>query len=339
MPPDLKFEDIINGILSFSKSLNSITNLNSIDVERRGQAVNLLYLLRERSCLAVLDDLQLGLSIADLKKYCGDRSAILVTRQSANDGDLRMPLFEFDDASKILEHGLSSRCPEDIFKIVWDTIGGHPLALRLMNAGVRNGSWNDLRYDCAAIGEYSDTDRLYRLADRLLGRLKNLIERELSFFSWCDSARVDRSFARRAIFPVGFRKLDESCLLAADRNDVIRLHDIVYAAIPTLHLAVDTYSDSFNAALDAFIDDIAFGTPTALSFINFRHIHSDKIKTLLASNPERSTCLYCLTQAWSDQEVDLSLVGDPIARANKVAASCVPTDIDVSAICEAIEAI
>jgi len=320
-------------------SVTSINDLHSINVKRRAQAVNLLHLLSQRSCLVILDDFRLGLSITELKKFCGDKSAILVTRQSAFDGDVRMPLLGRDDARKLLEQGVSSRCPDEVFETVWSTIGGHPLALRLMNAGVRNGSWENLPDDCAAIGEYPDEDRLQRLADRLLGRLERLLEKELTFFAWCDSICIDRSFARRTLAHVGIRKLDEACLLAADRNDVVRLHDIVKSAISTLQLPVDKYSPVFDAALDSHVIKMVFGESNALNFLNFCHIHCDKLRALLQAKHERSTCLYCLTQVWADQEIDLSLVGDPIARANKIACSNSPTDIGVSAVCEAIEAI
>ena len=320
-------------------TFTSINDLQCVNIKRRGESVNLLNLLHERTCLVILDDFRLGLSIAELKKYCADKSAIFVTRQSAFDGDIRMPLLGYDDARKLLQHGLSSTCPDSVFDIVWRTIGGHPLALRLMNAGVRNGSWEDLLADCTAIGEYLDEDRLQRLADRLLGRLEHLLEKELTLFAWCDTARIDRSFARRALAHVGIRKLDEACLLAADRIDVVRLHDIVKSALPSLHLPVDRYSAGFDEALDSHVTDMVFGETNSLSFLNFCHIHSPKLKALLQFKPERSTCLYCLTHVWNDQEVDIALVGDPIDRAKKIAITGMPTDIDVSAVYEAIEAI
>ena len=75
-----------------------------------------------------------------------------------------------------------------------------------MNAGVKQSSWEDLYSDCDAIGEYEDEQRVQRFADRLLGRLRSSLERELALFLWSGSDRVDRSFTRRAILPVGVRK-------------------------------------------------------------------------------------------------------------------------------------
>lgn len=314
-------------------------NLGGIEVDRRGHRVNLLHLLRDRSCLAILDDLRIGLTAQDLKALCGSRSAILVTRQTAREGDVRIPLLCRDDARLLLEHDLPSKCPDDIFEVVWKTIGGHPQALRLMNAGVRTGSWDDLPGDCEAIGQYPDEDQLQKLADRLLGRLEALLEKELAFFIWCRSARVDRSFARRALGAVGLRKLDDTCLLAPDRSDVVRLHEIVSSVIPALNVPVDKYAVAFDADLDTQIEELVFGAGTALSFLNFCHVHGAKLEALLQVNPDRSTCLYCLANTWSEHEVKPSLIGDPIARAKAVKSSSAPRDIDVSAICEAVEAL
>ena len=319
--------------------IKAINDLQAVDVERRGHRLNVLHLLRDRSCLLILDDFRVPLTAAELKHFCGKESAILVTRQSAYDGDFRMPLLERPEARALLEQGSPTPCPDKVFEVVWKTVGGHPLALRLMNAGVRGGSWEDLPADCAAIGHYEDVDRPQRLADRLLDRLRYLLERELAFVAWCKTSRLDRSFARRALGPVGVRKMDRACLLAPDRSDVVRVHDIVYSAIPTLNVPVDQFVTAFDAALDAHVEQLAFGEDTSLSFLNFRQVHGPKLESLLRANPGRSSCLYCLAHSWSDEWVALLLVGDPIARANEIREAADPKDIDVSAICEAVEAI
>lgn len=322
-----------------AETIQAVDDLHAVDVERRCNKLNLFHLLRERSCLVILDDLRFGLSATELKHHCGEKSAILVTRQSAFDGDVRIPFLDRDEARTLLEQNVAGGCPDNVFDVVWNTVGGHPLALRLLNAGVRHGSWDELSGDCAAIGQYPDGDRVQRLADRLLGRLERLLEKELAFFAWCSSARVDRSFARRVLSSVGLRKLDDACLLVADRNDVLRLHDIVLSAISTLLLPVEKYATGFDEVLDSYVEDLVFGTPSALSFLTFCQVHGSKLDTLLRANPDRSTCLYCLTHTWSDQGVDLPLLGNPISRANAITSSGAPKDIEVCAVCEAIEAI
>jgi tetratricopeptide (TPR) repeat protein len=322
-----------------ASSIEDARELRSIEVERHGHRINLEHLLRDRSCLAILDDLRIGVSTVELQTICGSRSAVLVTRQSAFDGDIRMPLLEREDARSLLEQGAGDSCPDNVFDIIWDAVGGHPLAIRLMSAGVRHSSWDELAIDCKSIGQYADADKLQRLADRLLGRLERLLEKELAFVAWCQSIRLDRNFVRFVLGSIGIRKIDDACLTAADRADVLRVHEIVYSSMQTIALHVDRYEAEFNSRLDSYIEQLAFERGTSLQFLSFCQVHSSRLEDLLTRNPNRSGCLFCLAHAWSDQEIELSLLGDPLSRAQALTTSTVIRDIDVSAICESVEAI
>lgn len=313
-------------------------DLNAVSVERRVHKLNLLHWLRDRSCLVVLDNLTARLSSEELRQYCSSKSAVIVTRQVSVEGDMRMPLLERTEARSLLEQGVG-RCPDDVFEVVWKTVGGHPMALRLMNSGVRSSSWEDLKEDCAAIGEYLDEDGLQRLADRLLERLRPVVERELALFLWCKSARLDRSFARFVLKPVGLRKLDEACLLAADRKDVARLHDIVYASAHSIKIPTEKYAAEFDAALDSHIEAITLAEGLDLSFLNFIDVHGQMIKALLHEIPGRSTLAYCLAHSSADKDVNRALLGDPAQRSKEILSGGKVKDMDVSAICETIEAI
>ena len=218
--------------------LVDIIQLRGLDVERRGRRVNVDTLLKEHSCLLVLDDLRLPLTVEQLKHHVSAESAILATRQVMFDGDYRMPDVSDDDAVTILQNGIPMACPASILAKVRATAAGHPLMLRLMNAGVKQSSWEDLYADCDAIGEYQDDQRVQKFADRLLGRLRPILERELSLFLSVGSHRVDRSFARQILAPVGLRKLERACLLAADRPDVVRLHEVVWSALKSSGIPV-----------------------------------------------------------------------------------------------------
>jgi len=321
-------------------SVRSVQDLHAIEIDRRGRKVNLLPILRDRSCLLILDDLQASIPVDDLKSACGPQSCALITRQAAQTHDVKMPPLNREEAQKLINHDLPTPCPTDIFELVWRTVGGHPLALRLMNAGVRNGSWDELIEDCRVIGEYRDEDKTQRLADRLLGRLRHALPRELGFFRWCGTTRADRAFARRALAPVGVRKLDEACLLASDRADVLRLHDIVKASLATLALPFDTYAAEFATKLEDQIEAVSFREKSDLGFLNLCHVHRDKLEELARSNPNRDAYLYCLLKIWNPSEVDLELTGKPIERAHRIAATAKPvSDMAVSTVLEAVEAL
>lgn len=321
-----------------ASGITSATDLHAVDVERRGRRVNLLHLLRNRRCLVVLDDLRAPLGAAEIGPHCGGTSAVLITRQSAYDRDIVMPPLERSDAQSLLQDGVPVTCPDDVFDAIWSVVGGHPLTLKLMNAGARSGTtWDELREDCAAVGYYADEDRTRRLADRLLERLERVCEKELAFFEWCGLSRVDRSFARTALSQSGIRKLQDACLLAPDRRDVVRLHDIVMATLPVIQLPVGRFSNEFDRALDAHVEGLAFRAASDLAFLNLCQLHRDQFERILAATPGRDACMYCLLHAWIDQEIDPSMIGDLMARARGLAAMRFPPDIAIITVLELVE--
>ena len=104
------------------------------------------------------------------------------------------------------------------------------MSLALITAAVREGAnWSEIILDCGAVGEFED--RGQRLADRLLGRLRNTLERELSVFAWAGQPVCGQDFLTHLIQPLGIRKVRNHGLTAADRSDVVRLHDVVFAAL------------------------------------------------------------------------------------------------------------
>lgn len=322
-----------------ASKIASLDDLRAVELERRGHRINLLYLLQHRSCLLILDDLQLGTTTEELRKLCGPRSAVLATRQHAVAGDVKIQLLNEADARRLLEIGLPAPCPGHIFKEVWSAVGGHPFAIRLMNAGVRSGSWEDLAEDCKAIGQYADAERAQKLTDRLLGRQIPQLGQELAFFVWSETPRVDRAFARQTLAPVGLRKLEASCFLAPDRGDVLRLHDIVFAALKSQVLPLEKHAPYFDEAMDKYVNSLAFSPGTDLQFLTFREVHKPLLIRELAIKGTRSECLYCLSQASREDFSIIELIGDPVQRTSALLAGAKIRDIDASAICEAIEAL
>src|SRR5204862_5479742 len=125
--------------------ISSINDLKGVDVERRGRKMNVLHLLSNRSCLVILDDLRVSIPKDGLLANCGPKSAVFITRQAAQAGDVAMQPLERADARRVLEHDIAQPCTDDIFDLVWGAGGGHPRAITLLNAGERKGVWADQR--------------------------------------------------------------------------------------------------------------------------------------------------------------------------------------------------
>lgn len=324
----------------YASPLRSVSELAAFEIDRRGRRINASSLVRDRSCLLVLDDLQAEITLDALKSVCGSNSCILITRQISYNGDEKIEPLGYDEARALLETGLPSPCPDAIFGKVWRTIGGHPLALRLMNAGVRHGSWSDLDEDCQVIGQYPDEDRTQRLADRLLGRRRTSLETELTFFKWCGTSRVDRAFARTVLAPIGLRKIEEACLLTPDRADILRLHDIVNTSLKTLDLPIERYANEFSLKLETYIENVAFHAEIKdLRFVNLCKVHRSKLEELARGPLTRDAYIYCLLQAWDVSEIDLELIGSAEDRALAISGATKKVlDVSVYTAIEIVEA-
>lgn len=298
-------------------AIHGVEELQDVDVSRSGQRMNVLSLLQERSCLLVLDDLQTALTVEELKRACGERSEVLITRQSSVEPEveLQMPPLGRDDSRLLLEMNIGTGCSDELFEEVWTTVGGHPLALRLLNAAARSDGWDALAEDLEAIGRFNVLDRTSALAEKLLSRWYPRLECELAFFEWCDAPRVDLEFARAAIKPRGVRALAEACLLAPERGDLLRLHDVVVACVKTLAIDGDKWHVRYESALERYVQSIVEQDDSRLALLNVSYTHQRLFESLIRKRGPRDAFVYCLLHTWADADVDPVLIGDPVERA------------------------
>ena len=149
-----------------------VDDLRAAPLMRGQEKRNIASLMRTRRCLVVIDDPQNLLDASALAGLCGPGSHVLVTTRELRPNAYAMPPMSPAEGSAILNAGVADPCPQDVFDRVWATVGGHPLSLALMNGAVRDGApWRDIKDDCAAVGQLSDSTQ--RLADRLLLRRRN----------------------------------------------------------------------------------------------------------------------------------------------------------------------
>lgn len=193
---------------------------------RGGTKRNIATLLNRQRCLLVIDDPSEVVVPRELAALCGPGSNVVVTTREMTCGEYRLPALTREEAQAILNKSIAQPCPIQVFETIWATVGGHPLTFALMNAAVHHAAtWKDLELDCRAVGQLTDPKQ--RLADRLLGRYREVLKDELSIFEWAGQPECDYGFLRRAILPVGIRKLNERALTASELPSSVRLHDVV----------------------------------------------------------------------------------------------------------------
>lgn len=305
--------------------------LHAMPLVRAGETRNIAVLLRTRACLLILDNADPSLPIDALAQLCGPRSRIILTRQIVDPRSYQLPMLTREEAQQLLDKG-NSPCPTDALSAIWSTVGGHPFSLGLIAAAVRQGAtWPELVIDCHAVGEMED--RGQRLADRLLGRLRPVLTRELSIFGWADQPTCGRDFLEYLVQPLGIRKLQSNGLTAADRTGVVRLHDVVFATLES-----DWCTAARRAELDAALERYLITTAdeSGLRFWTIARILRPKLEKLVESGVRSAVFRYALLSVWDPTELRPELVGDPLADAEALA-QAVDDPLSIITIIEAIE--
>lgn len=306
-------------------------DLQALTLVRGGEARNVTALLRTRACLLVIDDADPGLPTQRLAELCGSRSQIILTQRSVQPGSYELPMLARAEAESLLEQE-GAACPPNAFDVIWSAVGGHPLSLGLIGAAVRQGTrWSEIVLDCQAVGELEHAGQ--RLADRLLGRLRPPLERELSVFAWAEQPNCGQDFLEYVIHPLGIRKLRGHGLTAADRSGIVRLHEVVFAALSGEWCSPVRRAE-LNAALEAYL--LATASETGLRFWTIARILRPKLEKLVAEGARSATFRYALLSVWDSGELRPELVGDPMTDAEALTGSP-PGPLAVIAVIEAIE--
>lgn len=314
----------------------SVESLNAVAMVRAGDSRNVAYLLKSRPTLLIIDDAHPELALDQLAALCGQGSHIIVT--SRRDGGYVPPPFDEAEAREVVNRDTPEPCPDEVFRVIWGAVEGHPLTYGLINGAVRNGaSWADIREDCRVIGELPDKSD--RLADRLLARALHFMDRELAFFLWVGKPDCDRGFAARVLSPVGVRKLSDACLTTPDRPNVVRLHEVVFASLQALknrllHAAVD-----LTDKLAEYIEEAAT-SGDSLPFWTVSRSLDARIRAAIASGERPSAFVYALLETSPSEALDPTLLEDPSDMIDRVIATSgrEARAIDTMAVIETIEA-
>jgi tetratricopeptide (TPR) repeat protein len=316
------------------REVGRIEDLRAVPLLRGGEVRNIIELLRSRSCLLVIDDAPDELSVEALSRLCGATSRVILTRRSVRAGDYVPPLMQPEIARALLERETPTSCPDEAFGTIWRTVGGHPLSLAVMNAVAASGtSWDVIADDCTVVGELGEGNQ--RLADRLLGHLRAGLIRELSVFEWAGRGDCDSGFLQYVLRDVGIRKLRSNGLTAADRSVVVRLHDVVYAALAA---QPSWWTPERRSELDGLLAGYLEMTALKpdLRFITCAKGLKKKIEVLVRGGDKKPALLYALLSTWAPRELDPSLVGDPAVTA-RVWAGVLPSPLAVMTFIETIE--
>lgn len=310
-----------------------VESLRGFPLIRADDPRNIASLLESGGCLLVIDDARQELSSEALAKVCGEGSHVILTRRLLSPEAYQPPMLTKDEARALLD-APGAPCPPATFETIWATVNGYTLGLNLLRGAARCGvAWEDLADDCRKIGNMLDKDG-GRLVDRLLARVEAPLRQELSVFLWAGQPALDTAFLTHEVASVGVRNLKAFGLTSVDRGGVVRLHDVVFAALKSLDWCDAARSVELDRALLAFITKVA--DEPGLRLWTLVRAMMPKLEAMVASGVDDGACLYALLAVWEPDEVRRDLLGDPLVAAARLP-KCPRGPLSVMTVIEAVE--
>ncbi|WP_411563149.1 hypothetical protein [Pseudomonas shirazensis] len=316
------------------EDLKRVEDFQAVPIRRMGELRNVAGLLKNRPCLVVVDDASESLASDALSSLCGPGSHVLLTRRAVTTEAHVIPPMLPEDAQQLLTRNLPA-CPPRTWDKIWQSVGGHPLTISLLNAAVCEGAtWADIEQDCRMPGILESDGQI--LADRLLGRLRAASEPGLAFFEWVGSSEIDDKLIRALSTPAVLRTLRKYGLTAASRPGVVRLHDVVYSSLSAQGWWTQAGRDVITDKVCEYMGSTALGTDLAFwsAAINLR----TKIQHLVEQGDRRPAFIYSMLSAWAPSDVQPALLADPLVDADLIAKGANPaTPIATMALIETVE--
>ncbi|WEL43666.1 hypothetical protein P0D91_05015 [Pseudomonas sp. CBSPBW29] len=312
----------------------TVEKLSAVAISRIGELRNVAGLLKHQRCLLIIDDANEELRIESLTTFCAPGSNIVLTRRKSLDGAYQLPLMSRGEALTLVNRDVE-HCPPGVFQKIWKAVGGHALTINLINAAVAEGTtWDDIELDCRAPGILDSNGQT--LADILLGRLRAVVQSPLSVFEWADQPNVDAELLKTLTAPSVIRLVQKHGLVAADRPNVVRLHDVVFNSLSVQPWWGDQQRAPITEKVCNYLGHTA--TKTGLSFWSAAANLHQRIQHLVTNGERHPALIYALALVWSPAEVEPALLGDPVKLAALVRARTSPTPvITTMALLETIE--
>lgn len=323
-------------------SVADVADLGAVDVARRGMRLNLEAMLRTRSCLLVLDDLQAKGPLEHVldqihRTRSADARVIITSQQFVNTPfTVEMTAMTPSDARQLIEHQ-TLPCPDGVFAAINVAVGGHPMALRLLNGLARDGvPWADLAAEASRVGELTVPERAQRLIDVVLAHRRAVLEKALALFAWCGTPRIHLGFFRSAVGHEPEHTLRRYGLVTFEA-DTIRLHDLVWSSLPTLDPPPRVLDDAFEIKLDVYVAGLADSDTRALLVKHLARVHQPLLSRLVRSGVWRPGHLYAWLQDRGPGKITVAML--PSAQKVAEAAAGDGTRFTARVACELAEAV
>jgi len=230
----------------------------AVKIQKFDKSVNLTTILSTYKCLLIFDNANLDTAKIrqEFLKFNGKESRCLLTSLTKTlDSDSAFNLEKLSDenARKILSDNQPA-LDEKTTKTILDYTGNHPLVLRIINSAVCNNilTWNDALEELEEIHQLPDAERNQTVANRIIGRILHVNEKELSTLNFIGGRIISRPLLECIANQVAISKLLNIGIMQNDGSKYYSIHQIILDSISTEN-PNDRWDNEFSEKVKSYL--------------------------------------------------------------------------------------
>lgn len=228
-----QFETII--WLEGSSLDNGNHNLSSVSISKFNNTINLEFLIQTHKTLIIIDNFNDNVESFTEKFNAVNRdSKCLITSLQRNlptKASHQLNFLNEDTAKRLLLESSVPPKEETAIKII-KSVGGYPLVLKLIKSAVEvdEFTWEEILLEAENIKDILD-EKNKKLSNRIIGKLTQSLEKELSVLGVLNKTRVSRHFIKHAIGQLGINALENRSLIHIQDSYYFSIHQLIIDSI------------------------------------------------------------------------------------------------------------
>ncbi|NOS94348.1 MAG: hypothetical protein HOP30_20735 [Cyclobacteriaceae bacterium] len=285
---------------------DSVQNLkidfNAIKIAKFDKLINLSTILESYSVCIIFDNINTSASdiYESFIKHNKKKSVCLIsslTKALNDDHSIKLSEVSEEIASKILFDGNIKLEKTKEQKILAYT-GKHPLILRILSSAIKNNlfNWDSLISELEEINRLTDADKNQTISNRIIGKIKQVNEKELAALNFIANRFITQSFLEKLIGRVGIAKLLDNTILGKDDNRNYSTHQIVLDSIKS-EVTNLQWETEFEEKVKRYL--MQHNELKDISFYNVMFNHRDLIEKIFSDTTDKElkqVILYSIVQ-------------------------------------------
>lgn len=283
--------------------INSVADLESIELFGTSGRINLLGNLKRPGTLLIIDDLKSDYDriVNELMTHCSSESCVIVTSQTVikNEAICFQMNFPSEERSKCILEFNTVECPEEMLSIIKNKTNFHPLLLSLINQMAQElNEWNFVEDELKHYPDF-EMDLGVTVCEYLLRHYLPILKKEFDVISWLSCRYINKDLLKEIIGFSGLDKLKRRTLVYETSNCTLKVHDIIFMCIKSVADRQCNYETDF---LNFFKKN--FWVKNA-SYYQAIHLHQEKILEIIKREMIPGIALYLYLDIWSNDDYKL----------------------------------